>query len=103
MDPNLFLIFSFILIIATIATLVGSSIHKRSNEHDQRMAELEARKAEAERGAPSQTVRKLEERVAVLERLATDRGTTLADEIEGLRDMPLDNGTPLPRAKETAR
>ena len=32
---------------------------------------------------------RLEQRVAVLERILTDRGTGLADEIERLRDTPL--------------
>jgi hypothetical protein len=32
---------------------------------------------------------RLEERVRVLERIATDRGVDLADEIDGLRDKPL--------------
>ena len=34
-------------------------------------------------------VERLEQRVAVLERILTDRGTGLADEIERLRDAPL--------------
>jgi hypothetical protein len=32
---------------------------------------------------------RLEQRVAVLERILTDRSTTLADEIDRLRDQPL--------------
>lgn len=32
---------------------------------------------------------RLEQRVAVLERILTDRGTVLADEIDKLRDAPL--------------
>ena len=32
---------------------------------------------------------RLEQRVAVLERILTDRGTAIADEIERLRDAPL--------------
>ena len=34
-------------------------------------------------------VERLEQRVRVLERIATDKGTALADEIEGLRAAPL--------------
>lgn len=34
-------------------------------------------------------VERLEQRVQVLERIITDRGTALADEIERLRDAPL--------------
>ncbi|MBO9574290.1 MAG: hypothetical protein J7494_00995 [Sphingobium sp.] len=43
----------------------------------------------AERAAQyAAQVERLEERVRVLERLATDKGMTLSDEIESLRDTP---------------
>ncbi|MXO90944.1 hypothetical protein GRI41_08935 [Altererythrobacter aquaemixtae] len=83
------MIFGFILIIASIALGVGSSIHRRSNDHEERKLELLARTEEAKagRGAASEAYRKLEERVRVLERIATDRGTDLAQQIEHLRDL----------------
>ena len=49
---------------------------------------------------------KLEERVAVLERIITDQGYSIAHEIEQLRNRPNDNGTPLPefnQKKETTQ
>ncbi|MDA7788043.1 hypothetical protein N8940_02290 [Sphingomonadaceae bacterium] len=85
MDADLFLIFSFILILVSIAMGVGTSIQKRSNEHEERKLELQARIAEAEAGKIAKPDSRLEDRVRVLERLATDRGVSLADEIESLR------------------
>ncbi|MXP31941.1 hypothetical protein GRI94_08910 [Erythrobacter jejuensis] len=81
--------FSFILIIASIALGVGSAIHRRSNEHEERKLELLAKAEEAKsgRGASSEAYRKLEERVRVLERIATDRQPDLAAQIEQLRDV----------------
>lgn len=38
----------------------------------------------------------LEERVAVLERIVTDQGYSLANEIESLRSLPHDNVKPKP-------
>lgn len=55
-------------------------------------------------GASKAEVAQLKERVQVLERLVTDRGFTLSDEIEALKDIPARNvphgsasdaGTPL--------
>lgn len=53
------------------------------------MAELRARKAEAESGAGIAAAdhRKLEERIRVLERIATDSNHALASQIEELRDL----------------
>ncbi len=87
MDPNLFIIFAFILVIVPIAGSIGSSIHRRTNEHEERKLELEARKAEAESGQGGASYRKLEERVRVLERIATDSNHALASQIEELRSL----------------
>lgn len=58
--------------------------------HSRRMAELAVRKAEAEaasgKGANNDRTEWLEDRIKVLERIVTDKGTNLADEIEALRD-----------------
>ena len=68
--------------------------------YKQRKVELEAeerRSALAERGDYSDMV---EERLRVLERIATDRGLDLAHEIEALRDRQvqpqLEPGNPVP-------
>jgi hypothetical protein len=54
----------------------------------ERQLELMSREA-AEKGAQyAAHTDKLEQRVRVLERIATDRGIDVADEIERLRDRP---------------
>ena len=50
------------------------------------------------------TMEKMQDRMAVLERIVTDRGYSVAEEIEALRDKPSsrskDNGVPLAFAKK---
>ncbi|MBX7459293.1 hypothetical protein K3152_13650 [Qipengyuania sp. 1NDH17] len=89
MDADLFLIFAFILIAGSIIFAFASLTHRRANAHEERMAELRARKAEAENGSSLVAAdhRKLEERVRVLERIATDSNHALASQIEELRAL----------------
>ena len=106
MDPNLLVIFGFVLLITIVAIGLGGRIHRRDLEHKERRLELEARIAEANAGsgASAEAQRKLEARVRVLERIATDRGHDLADQIEALRAPETEvNGVPLEmRRKENA-
>lgn len=87
MDADLFMIFAFVLIATGVVFTFASVTHRRSNAHEEKMAELQARKAEAESGGPTHAAdyRKLEERVRVLERIATDSNHALASQIEELR------------------
>lgn len=95
MDLDLVLIFAFIL---TALTIVGISIngivdkvlrHRRWNRGE--ADEGQARVAEARTGELASRTDLIEDRLRVLERLATDRGALLADEIEALRDNRLRN------------
>lgn len=45
----------------------------------------------------------LEDRIAVLERIVTDRGYDLASQIEALRDARTDNGVPLEMGRQQER
>ena len=92
MDLDLLLIFGFVLVVASIVFRFATAAHKRSVEHEERKLELLARRAEAEAGQSSGggNYRKLEERVRVLERIATDGNHALASEIEMLRIEDLD-------------
>jgi hypothetical protein len=54
-------------------------------KHQQRMAELKAIGESAQTKALTDLFKRLEERVAVLERIATDPTKRLADDIEKLR------------------
>ena len=69
--------------------------------HRQKKLELELRLAEAGTAHKSDTeVARLEERVRVLERIATDRSPDLAAQIEQLRDLhELDDRTGKERAQ----
>ena len=89
MDGDLLLIFSFVLVIATISLFMAQVFHRRTVRHEERKLELIARTEEAKsgRGRDSQDYRKLEERVRVLERIATDSNHALASQIENLRDL----------------
>ena len=72
-------------------------------KHQQKMAEIQADKTAentAERAAQyASQVQSLSDRVAVLERIVTDRGYDVATQIEALRDTRetenLDSGIPL--------
>lgn len=68
---------------------VGSEMLKTWVRHKERMADvLSAQTAERAAQYAAQTER-LEQRVRVLERIVTDRGIDVADEIDKLRDQPL--------------
>ena len=90
MDPDLLLIFGFILVMVILATRTAHLIHRRTIRHDERKLEL---KAEIEQARALQTTvgnadfRKFEERIRVLERIATDSNHALASQIEELRDL----------------
>ena len=88
MDPDLLLIFGFILAIIIMVLPFAYIVNQRVQEHEARKLELEARKEEAKaeqlrfsKGDYS----KMEERVRVLERIATERNDVLASQIDELR------------------
>ncbi|MGK6355531.1 hypothetical protein ACMGDH_09895 [Sphingomonas sp. DT-207] len=68
---------------------IGADMFRRWLKHKEAMAKaLTAETAEKAAQYAAQTER-LEQRVRVLERIVTDRGVDVADEIEKLRDAPL--------------
>ena len=90
MDPELILIFSFVLTIIIIATMTAHLIHRRVVRHEERKLELEAQieQAKAQQAAAGNAdYRKFEERLRVLERIATDGNHMLASQIEELRSL----------------
>jgi hypothetical protein len=90
MDGDLILIFGFILTTLLIVMPMAYLFQKRAAEHEERKLELRARKAEAEAAMGSRgsaDYRKFEERLRVLERIATDGNHNLALQIEQLRDL----------------
>lgn len=88
MDLNMIVFFTIVVAIPVIAG-VGGDMFRRWLKHKEAMAvALNAQTAEKAAQYAAQTER-LEQRVRVLERIITDRGMGLADEIEKLRDAPL--------------
>ncbi len=76
---------SWIWVLIPLAAILAGVVKRWLDVKEREIEALRAQRAiEAERHAES--TRKLEERVRVLERIATDKGVTLADEIERLRD-----------------
>ena len=77
------------------------SAYEGRMKHRHKKLELEVRLAEAGTAQKSDTeVARLEERVRVLERIATDRSPDLAAQIEQLRDLhELDDRTGKERAQ----
>ena len=57
-------------------------------DHKQKMVKRQAEVAIAQSGGDAAERIRLEERVAVLERIVTDQGYSLAQEIENLRSLP---------------
>ena len=78
---------AFVVIGLPVILGVGNDIFKRWLTHKERMAEaLNAQAAEKAAQYAAHNA-ELEQRVRVLERIATDRGADLADQIERLRDQ----------------
>ena len=95
---NNFTIFLLVFIVIGLPVIlgIGSSVFKDWIKHKERMATaLNAQTAEKSAQYAAHTER-LEQRVRVLERIVTDRGIGVADEIERLRtDLPFGPSLPL--------
>ena len=89
-DPELPMIFGFVLTIIVIGLTSGYLFNRQHHRHVERKLEMKARTAEAE-AAKAQNAdtdyRKLRERVQVLERIATDGNHALASQIDELRAL----------------
>lgn len=86
-----FIVIAFFTIVVAVPVIFGvtGEAFRRWLKHKEKMAEvLSAQTAEKAAQYAAHTER-LEQRVRVLERIITDRGIAVADEIEALRDKPL--------------
>jgi hypothetical protein len=90
----LVIIFSFIIVATIISFAFGSVIHKRQIAYKERKEALDRESRGADPAGSAKKVEKLEQRVRVLERLATDRSPDLASQIEDLRGLPDTDLTP---------
>ena len=92
MDKGPFVLGFFMIVVGLPVILgIGADMFRRWLKHKEKMAEaLNAQTAEKAAQYAAHAER-LEQRVRVLERIATDKGLDLSDEIERLRDeRPLD-------------
>jgi hypothetical protein len=88
MEPGVFvfLVTMMLLVVVIPVTFgVGSSMFNRWLRHKERAMELMADQTAEKAAQYAAHVERLEQRMRVLERIATDRGANLALEIEDLR------------------
>lgn len=85
MEPGEFLVFFTAVAAFLLSLLMLTSVYKRRLDFKLRKAEIDAQ-ARAPLAAPNDDrADLLEDRVRVLERIATDRGQDIAHQIESLR------------------
>ena len=72
-----------------VMLIFGQPFFRRIMEHREKRMEIEARMTAEKAAQYAAHTERLEQRVRVLERIVTDKGIDVADEIESLRDKPL--------------
>jgi hypothetical protein len=82
--------FGLVAAILGLLALVSilANLYRRNLDFKERKLELETQAATARASVPHDRNDLLEERVRVLERIATDRSPDLAIQIEALREIP---------------
>lgn len=89
MNPSVFLAFLGIVVGLPVSCWAITDIFKRWLRHRETMAQVMSEQT-AERAAQyAAKVERLEQRMSVMERILTDRSTHLSEEIERLRDAPI--------------
>jgi hypothetical protein len=88
LDTSL-LIFFVIVVGIPVFGGIGVSAFQRWLQHKEKMGELLARETAEKAAQYGSRTQELEERVRVLEQIATDGGVQTAAQIEALRDAPL--------------
>jgi cell division protein FtsX len=76
----------FIVIGLPCMLIFGQPLIRRMIDHREKRMELEARMTAEKAAQYAAHTERLEQRVRVLERIATDKGIDVAEEIERLRD-----------------
>lgn len=84
--PTSMLIFFAIVVGIPVVVGVGADMFKRWIKLKEKQLEHAAMLAADKAAAQAAHIERLEQRMRVLERIATDRGSDLAGEIEQLRD-----------------
>jgi hypothetical protein len=80
---------AFIVIGLPVILIFGQPLIRRWFDLREKRMELEAKMTAEKAAQYAAHTERLEQRVRVLERIVTDKGIIVADEIEQLRDKPL--------------
>lgn len=83
------ILLAFIIVGIPVILIFGQGLIRRLIEHREKRMEIEARMTAEKAAQYAAQTERLEQRVRVLERIVTDRGIDVAEEIERLRDEPL--------------
>jgi hypothetical protein len=88
MDASI-LFFFFIVVGLPVVGGLTYAAYERWLKHKEAMADMISEKTAEKAAQYAAHTEKLEQRVRVLERIVTDRGIAVADEIEQLRDQSM--------------
>lgn len=88
MGPNIIFFIPILAISVGLVAVTGSMIIRPWLAHREKRMELEAKMIAEKAAQYASRTGSLEQRVRVLERIVTDRGIDVADEIEKLREQP---------------
>ncbi len=83
------LLFFLIVVGLPVALGVFADVYRRHLKFKERQLELLGSQTAEKAAQYAARTERLEQRVRVLERIVTDRGIVVADEIDRLRDSPL--------------
>jgi hypothetical protein len=83
------LLIPILALMIPVIAILGNLVFKPWLEHRERRLTVEANLLAEKAAQYAAQTERLEQRVRVLERIITDRGVDLADEIDRLRDAPL--------------
>ena len=89
MSASVFLTFFFIVVGIPVIGGLSFATFQRWLRHKEKMSQFLASETAEKAAQYAAHTERLEQRVRVLERIVTDRGIDLANEIEGLRETPL--------------
>jgi len=87
--PSSVLVFFFIVVGIPVIMGVLADVYKRHLKFKERQMELLGSQTAEKAAQYAAHTERLEQRVRVLERIVTDKGVVVADEIEKLRGEPL--------------
>lgn len=87
MNEDLILMLVFMVIVVPIVLGIGSDIYKRRLAFRERELELLSKQTAEKAAQYAAQAERLEQRVRVLERIATENNTDLALQIENLRSV----------------